>query len=77
MKIRPAGAELIDVGKRTDGRTDRHDKAVAVRNFANASKNLIFMHSHIFPYGSDYPELYNIIFHPLKLRNTWHCNYNR
>jgi len=70
MNLRPAAAQLIHADRRaglTDGRTDT-TKLSLFGNFTNASKNPIFMHVHIFSNGSDYPELYNIIFQPLKFR---------
>jgi DsbC/DsbD-like thiol-disulfide interchange protein len=39
MKTRPAGAEMPQADKRTDGETDMKKLTVAFRNFANAPKN--------------------------------------
>jgi len=71
MNIRPAVTEFIHADRRREGLTDGQThvtKLSLFRNFTKASKNPIFMHAHIFSNRSDYPELYNTIFHPLKLR---------
>jgi len=39
MKIRPAGAELFHMEKRTEGQTDITKLIIAFRNSANALKN--------------------------------------
>jgi hypothetical protein len=38
MTIRPVGAELFHVDRRTDGQTDMTKRIVAFRNFVNATK---------------------------------------
>jgi len=65
LKIRPVGAELFHVGGRTDGRPERRTNMtklkVALRNFANVSKN---EPSHLetsgFPPGKRKPGVHHV-----------------
>ena len=46
MKIRPVGAELLNVDRHTNGQTDMLKLMFVLRNFPNAHKNTAFMNRH-------------------------------
>jgi hypothetical protein len=71
MKIRPVGAELFDVGGRTDGWTDMTKLVVALRNFANAPKKLTLIQHRKVPSTIEVTVMISYRIYIAWINNSW------